>query len=366
MKVDRGTISDFSRLVEFSGFVYGRVAYPAYGYELINIDTSTYSIDLVSNSETGTNGYSDPEFLVSLQSYLFYAVLDGSGEHGIYLADSLGSISSLYMSGAGVITDAVALDTTHVILATDFNGNGTEPHVWSFNDGLSQLEDIYSGDTGSDPSGMIQFDGYVYFAATSSSMGRELYRASSSAVSLVADVNSGSSSSNPEAFAIVNGALYFAATSSSASGKELHVLINATTHEVDLVVDATSGSGDSDFAAGATGVGDYYVVAGSDSGQSGLLVYNVVSATRSYVTMDASHNTAGGDAVTLGDAAFLTGYNTAMDETEIYRFDSTTFIANFIDVYTDGDGNAQGVYIADNALWVPANDANGKGLYVIS
>jgi len=70
--------------------------------------------------------------------------------------------------------------------------------------------------------------------------------------------------------------------------------------------------------------------------------------------------------VAYGDAVFLTGYNTAMDETEIYRYDTTTTDVNFIDVYSGGDGDAQGIYLTDSKLWVPANDANGKGLYVLS
>jgi ELWxxDGT repeat protein len=82
---------------------------------------------------------------------------------------------------------------------------------------------ISSLNTGGDavPSDFAVYKGDLYFAATSSTNGRELYRFDGNSVSLVDDINPNAASSSPSGLTVFNNKLYFVATT-AAAGRELY------------------------------------------------------------------------------------------------------------------------------------------------
>jgi ELWxxDGT repeat protein len=88
---------------------------------------------------------------------------------------------------------------------------------------LSSVQfDIESGSGSSDPSNLTNVNGTLYFTATNSSNGRELWKIDSNTGNpvLFSDIELGSGSSGPDNLTNVNGTLYFSA-STSTNGNEL-------------------------------------------------------------------------------------------------------------------------------------------------
>jgi ELWxxDGT repeat protein len=89
---------------------------------------------------------------------------------------------------------------------------------------LSLVKDLQTAQNtaGSDPSMFIEYNGYLYFAATEPIVGTELWRTDGTATgtTLVKDIKPGGGSSSPSDFFIHKGILYFQADDGS-SGKEL-------------------------------------------------------------------------------------------------------------------------------------------------
>lgn len=278
-EVTRGSYSNFKSLVLHKGQAYGS-SFSSKGQELGTVNLDGSSAQLKFNIVSGSPDNADPFGLVDLGDTLYFVINVGSSTTwGYYLSGSFPSVTSF--SFGGLIRETVGLDSSNVILVVDANNLGFEPYVWNKNSRSTYtlLTDIFPGSTSSDPQNLTPFGDYVYFTATDSTNGRELFRADASSASLVVDIKAGASSSNPARLAVVNGALYFSAESSSSSGVELHALdLSGGSPSVSMVVDATAGAGSTSFDAEAAGAGDVYAVAGSIGSDSGLHVFNVTSS----------------------------------------------------------------------------------------
>jgi ELWxxDGT repeat protein len=113
---------------------------------------------------------------------------------------------------------------THTDRGSEFIG-GAGRELWRSDgtvEGTLRLDDVFSGSTGSNPSYLTSFGEYVYFAATSASEGRELWRTKGSEVGAAEIVPQsgtssqgiypGPSSSNPSQLTVADNFLFFAAT----------------------------------------------------------------------------------------------------------------------------------------------------------
>ncbi len=121
-------------------------------------------------------------------------------------------------------------------------------------DDLSDLvelvKDIYPGATSSNPIGLKEFNGKIYFAATGENTGVELYvsNGESGGTMMLKDINPGTGSSNPSGFVEFDGKLYFSADDGT-NGAELWVTdgtMSGTSLFVDIY-DGASSSSPSDF-----------------------------------------------------------------------------------------------------------------------
>ena len=73
------------------------------------------------------------------------------------------------------------------------------------------VKDIRTGPMGSNPSGLVNLDGTLYFAADNGVHGMELWKSdgTSAGTSLVKDINALTGGSYPQALAGVNGITLF-------------------------------------------------------------------------------------------------------------------------------------------------------------
>jgi ELWxxDGT repeat protein len=110
--------------------------------------------------------------------------------------------------------------------------------------GANMVKDISSGTASSSPQELVNVNGTLFFTATESTGGRELYKSNglSAGTVRVVDIVSGSGSSTPLYLTNVNGLLYFTA-STAANGRELWRSDGTTAQ---LITDIISGTGSSD------------------------------------------------------------------------------------------------------------------------
>lgn len=98
------------------------------------------------------------------------------------------------------------------------------------------------------PEFLTDVDGELYYVATESNTGRELWRLVGGTPQRVTDIRSGNLSSNPEGIVNVNGTVYFTAIS-DAFGRELYRTDGVGAVQV---VDLTPGDDDTEFSTIAT------------------------------------------------------------------------------------------------------------------
>lgn len=152
-----------------------------------------------THTVTLTNAVEAPRYLTDINGTLFFAVDDGSGNHGFEL--------------------------------------------WSTTDGTdaAMIKDINPGGGSSNPHDFVATDnGEVYFVATDGTHGDELWQTDGSAgnATQVADIYVGSSSSEPEYLTAIGNEIYFSAT--DGTNRVLWESNGTTTQKADTSVTALS------------------------------------------------------------------------------------------------------------------------------
>ena len=137
--------------------------------------------------------------------------------------------------------------------------NGNE--LWRTN-GTTTTEIVaninVSTGTGSDPSGFTALGDWLYFSAIDSTTGRELWRTNGTTTARVADINpgsdlSGAASSDPDYLTALGDWLYFQATDSTKGAELWRTNGTSTTRVADINTTGTDGS----FPNGLTVLGSY-------------------------------------------------------------------------------------------------------------
>jgi len=122
------------------------------------------------------------------------------------------------------------------------------------------VKDINPGTGSSNPQGLINFNGVLFFSADDGTNGRELWRSdgTDAGTYMSLDINAGSASSNPSNFTVVGTKLFFAAED-AATGRELWSTDG--TVFTNRVKDIWPGSASSNPAYLTNGNGTLYFVA---------------------------------------------------------------------------------------------------------
>lgn len=162
---------------------------------------------------------------------------------------SMRSISNLTVSGSSLF----------------FVGeDGAGKELWKTNGSGSttrKVKEIRSGSTGSNPTGLTNVNGILYFAADNGVNGNELWKSdgTEAGTSMVRDINAGATGSHPSSIEALNGVIYFSAHDGT-SGFELW-RTNGTASGTTLVKDINPGKANAIPAQLTAGNGKLYFVA---------------------------------------------------------------------------------------------------------
>src|SRR5260370_26879046 len=191
---------------------------------------------MVKDINPGT-GWSSPAGLTNVNGTLFFVASDGTTKgSGLWKSDGTAA-------GTVLVENVSAGNLTNVNGTLFFAGNdgshGTE--LWKSDgttNGTKMVKDIYSGSTSyhgnfyghyhfkiqnsSNPSGLVNVNGTLFFTANDGTHGPELWKSdgSSNGTVQVADIDPGSAGSFPRSLTNVNGTLFFSANN-GVSGYEL-------------------------------------------------------------------------------------------------------------------------------------------------
>lgn len=329
------------------------------------------------SSTTLPSGFAVYDDGTSSGADLYFQANDGSGDgtelwrhdgsSTSLVADINGGFSSSIPSGLTVYDDG---DGADLYFGADDGSSGNE--LFRYEDGNSAdlVEDINGSGDGLS-SGLVVFDGALYFAAVGGTDDEELwkYDGSSSSPSQVKDIDD-SGSSSPEEFVVfddggMSGAdLYFRAR--AGDGTELYTYDGTSASQVKDIHSGTNNFGDPASSSPRDFViynGQLYFVAGDEAGTK-LFAYDGSVAAQTF-----ENNIVGGPEEKIlynGDLYF----RAANQEygSELWRFDGNT-ISRVTDINSGvGDANPSEFIVYDDGsgekLFFQADDGGeGTELY---
>jgi ELWxxDGT repeat protein len=236
LEPESGAASVPTQMTEFQGAVYFVAndgdAGAEHGFELWRTDGTAAGTALFLDIRPGPKS-SLPAGLTVVGSTMFFTAFTDDGGRELWQTNGT-------VAGTGLVKDiwpgtdvrGVPLSSSPAWLtafggmlffaATD-SASGTE--LWRSNGtaaGTVRVADIVAGSGGSDPTDLTAVGGTLFFAAVDNSNGAELWRTNGTGAGtvLVRDIRPGSSGSVPQNLAAVGNTLFFVATDGN-TGREL-------------------------------------------------------------------------------------------------------------------------------------------------
>lgn len=184
------------------------------GRELWSSDGTTTA--RISQINAGA-GSSSPSNLANVNGILYFTATDGGAATGTELYKTDGTTVSLVkditVGTTGTAFSSLVASGSQLIFVSADATNGVE--LWK-SDGSSAgtglVKDIYAGVTNSNPAGLVDILGTVYFRATDTS-GTELWKSNGTTAGTVqiSNINPDAGNSSPNYLTDVNGTLFFSA-----------------------------------------------------------------------------------------------------------------------------------------------------------
>lgn len=250
-----------------------------------------------------------------------------------------------------------AMDDSNTVVLGDYIYFGALGHLYRSNGTTTDL--VYAHDGGA-PTGLLSYDGWVYYSAGDATHGRELWRTDGETTQLIDDINAGSDGSDPVPLIGVGDSLYFRATN-GVDGYELW-RVNTTTLMVGMV-DNIEPAGDS-WPNYPVVLGSYvYFSATTLANGSELWRTNGVGAE---LVSDTNVGAGGAGTVylqVLGDWVYFNA-DDGSSGNELWRTNGTT-VEQVLDV-CDGSGGSEptGFDVFGSYLYFTANDCvHGRELW---
>ncbi|MFN7560765.1 MAG: beta strand repeat-containing protein, partial [Prosthecobacter sp.] len=175
----------------------------------------------------GTSTSSSITSLTNVNGTLFFAANDGTNGTELWKSDGTSAgtvmVSNINATAGASSSPANLLAIGSTLYFSATNGT-TGVELWK-SDGTTTgiVLDINAGTGASSPAGLFNWNGTLYFRAVTALAGAELWKSdgTSGGTVLVKDIFSGATGSTPSGFTPLGAALYFSATDSTANGVEL-------------------------------------------------------------------------------------------------------------------------------------------------
>ena len=172
------------------------------------VHTSSATTSLVK--EINVSGSSNPLFITDFNDQAVFFANDGAG-YGLWTSDATSGGTQKVSLGAAIPLETTAPAVSNGLfyfVATD--GDGAE--LWAY-DGVTafQVSNINPGAASANPEYLTDVNGTLYFAATRSDVGTELFSSdgTSGGTVLVSDIKTGIESSSPHFITDINGLVFF-------------------------------------------------------------------------------------------------------------------------------------------------------------
>ena len=254
----------------------------------------------------------------------------------------------------------------------NYPSKGTELCVY---DGttVSLAADIDSGSESSSPSYLTVNGSTLYFRASTDENGYELWKYTNGTASLVGDIYPGNNehgyinSSSPSSLTSVGDRVYFRATNST-TGNELYYADSTGTH---LAVDVVAGENGSSLNNLIAYNNKLYFTASLDDKGYELFVYNVDGSYSLVEDIYEGTSSSSPSYLQVFNGKLIFRANTATTGTELFEYDgSDVTLVQDLDPTIDGNGNARSSYpsnlniLGDKLFFTASSLAKGSELYI--
>jgi ELWxxDGT repeat protein len=306
--------------------------------------------------------------------FVFAALALAPSANGQLLANRL--ITDLNPGGSGSYPTNLYVYKSCLFFSATTTATGRE--LWGFNGtNVSLVSNINSTvtDAGgglfigndSSPNGFATYSNKLYFSAFEPVNGDELWRYDGTNAARVTDINSGSGNAFPQQLTVMSNELFF--TANNGTSKPNYELWKYNGISATMVANIHSDSGGSDFSSYPTGLtvfnGALYFMA--DDGSHGYELWKATS-TSATLLQDINPGNAGSDSfpkyfTAYKNKLYFQAFNSTSG-TELWQTDGTN--TSRVADLNPGTGNSDPQYftVFKNALYFQANDGtNGYELW---
>lgn len=325
-----------------------------------NFPTASYNefnSELYFDGKEGTTGTQMKIFKVSSSTVAPIEVFN--------MTSLSGSTSSRFVNPA-YINNKVVFSPLAVT-----GGVGVEPYILdlsnSANNGL--LIDINSGTASSDPRYFTVFNNEIFFSATDTTNGRELWKTdgTSAGTALFVNVNFGNGSSDPDQYTVVGSSMIFAATN-AITGRELFIT-DGTSAGTTVLKNINPAGGDSNPTNLNKIDSDIYFSA--DNGADGQELWKTdgtEAGTIQIKDINPSGDSSPNEFIKIGSTVFFTANNGAVNGHELWKTDGTEAGTVMVkDIKTSGNGNSNSNFLRaynGKLYFIAEGNDNIKNLWV--
>lgn len=340
------------------------------GWELWSAD-GTNAPSNVQDINPGSSGITSPNFqqpVCELNNKLYFAADNGVVGSELYTCN--GSTATLAWDieagAAGSYPDNLTVLNGNIFFRASTTGSGTE--LWKytpFTNTMTALKEINSGQDSSITGNLIAFNNNLYYTASTPGNGNELwyYDQLQDTNIMVSDINPGNLSADPLNLVVYNGKLYFSAVA-AATGRELYSCdaSNNVQRLTDLVAGFASGLPTYTHPMIAGYNGKIYFNGRDANNEYHMFVYDPATSN---ATLAFKTNTTGSSDPLWMKAQNSLLYFAATGTTngnEVWTYNGATFtiLADFCN--GGGSSDPEEITAIGNDLYFRGNECGGKGI----
>ena len=234
-------------------------------------------------------------------------------------------------------------------------------YQWRTNGHDAELvHDINPGNASSKPANFMEYDSWLYFAATTLNEGRELWRTNGETTELFADLEEGPDSSYPTELIPFYDYLFFVATIDGLGGE----LIATNGDDIEVALDLNPGAGSSDPAS-LTLFNDMLVFSAND-GTHGRELWVYIEPGQYQIVTDINPGASSSNPSLLTKVGSTLYFSASTPELgrEMWSTDMDNYIEPLLDINAGANSSSPGVPIShQGSLYFTASSDTGRKVW---